>query len=124
MKELIKNNLQVRKIWKRKFVTTRENLSYWYSQQQNKQNIRNYRYVTGSKFSGVLGIEYEEVDHVVPKDENEDWMSFVKEDSDGLTKTGQKLLQMAAESYVYSVLGSQVQTRWSIVGSGAKSSQT
>ena len=30
---------------------------------------------------------------------------------------------MAIESYVYSVLGSQAQTRWSIVGSGAKSLQ-
>ena len=51
-------------------------------------------------------------------------MSFVKENGDGLTKTGQKLLQMAIESYVYSVLGSQARTRWPIVGQGAKSLQT
>ena len=124
LRELVKNNLRVRKIWKRKFVRTKANLSYWYSQQENKENIRNYRYVYGSKFSGVLGIEYEEIDHVVPNDDEKDWMVFVKEDSDGLTKTGQKLLQMAIESYVYSVLSSQAQTRWSIAGSGAKSLQT
>ena len=108
----------------RKFVRTKANLSYWYSQQENKENIRNYRYVKGSVFSGVLGIEYEEVDYVVPNNEQKDWTSFLKENSDGLTKTGQKLLQMAIESYVYSVLGSQAHTRWPIVGSGAKSLQT
>ena len=125
LKGLVKNNLRVRKIWKRKFVRTKANLSLWYSQQENKQNIRNYRYVFGSRvFGGVLGIEYEEIDHVVPQNVETDWMSFVKENSDGLTKTGQKLLQMAIESYVYSVLGSQAQTRWPIVGQGAKPLQT
>ena len=61
---------------------------------------------------------------MIPNDVENDWMSFVKENSNELTKTGQKLLQMAIESYVYSVLGSQAQTRWPIVGSGAKSLQT
>ena len=73
--------------------------------------------------TGVLGIEYEEVDHVIPKSDG-DWTIFIKEDSDGLTKTGQKLFQLAGESYVYVVLGSQAQTRWPIVGQGAKSLQT
>ena len=124
LRELVKNNLRVRKIWKRKFVRTKENISLWYLQQENKKNIRNYRYVSGSVFSGVLGIEYEEINHVLPNDVKTDWMSFVKESSDGLTKTGQKLLQMVIESYVYSVLGSQARTRWPIVGQGAKSLQT
>ena len=124
LRKLVKNNLRVRKIWERKFVNTKENLSLWYSEQKNKQNIKNYRYVFGSKFSGVSGNEYDEVTKVIPENVETDWMSFVKENSDGLTKTGQKLLQMAIESYVYSVLGSQAQTRWPIVGSGAKSLQT
>ena len=51
-------------------------------------------------------------------------MKFIKQDSDGLTKTGQLLLQKAAEAYVYCVLGAQAQTRWQIVGTGAKSLQT
>ena len=51
-------------------------------------------------------------------------MKFIKDDSDGLTKTGQVLVQSAIESYVYSVLGAQAQTRWPIVGQGAKSLQT
>ena len=93
LKSLVKNNLRVRKIWKRKFVRTKANLSLWYSQQENKQNIRNYRYVFGSRvFGGVLGIEYEEIDHIVPQNVETDWMSFVKENSNGLTKTGQKII--------------------------------
>ena len=72
---------------------------------------------------GVLGIEYEEV-NVVTNNSDDDWITFIKEDSDGLTKTGQKLFQLAMESYVYCVLGAQAQTRWPIVLSGAKSLQT
>ena len=73
--------------------------------------------------SSVLGIEYEEVSRIV-NDSDTYWMRFIKDDSDGLTKTGQVLLQSAIESYVYCVLGAQAQTRWAIVGQGAKSLQT
>ena len=73
--------------------------------------------------TGVLGIDYEEVSKVV-NDSDNDWMKFIKDDSDGLTKTGQILVQSAIESYVYCVLGAQAQTRWPIVGQGAKSLQT
>lgn len=51
-------------------------------------------------------------------------MCFIKSDSNGLTKTGQKLFQNAIESYVYCVLGAQAQTRWPIIIRGAKSLQT
>ena len=94
----------------------------WYQQHPNKKNIRRYHYVMTKNNTGVLGIECEEVDHVMPKSDD-DWKTS-KEDSDGLTKTGQKLFQLAVESYVYSVLGAQAQTRWLIVGQGAKSLQT
>ena len=73
--------------------------------------------------SGVLGIDYQEVSKV-ENNSDTDWMFFIKGDSDGLTKTGQKLFQLAVESYVYAVLGAQAQTRWSIVSHGAKSLQT
>ncbi len=49
---------------------------------------------------------------------------FIATTTDGLTKIGQKLLQQSIESYVYTVLGAQAKTRWSIVGEGAKSLQT
>ena len=53
-----------------------------------------------------------------------DYLSMIAYETFGLTGIGQKLLQESIESYVYSVLGAQAQTRWSIVGAGAKSSQT
>ena len=70
--------------------------------------------------TGVLGIDYQEVSKV-ENNSDTDWMCFIKKDSDGLTKTGQKLFQFAVESYVYAVLGAQ--TGWSIVSQGAKSLQ-
>ena len=107
IKELIKTNLQTKTTWTNKFVRTRENISLWYQQHPNKHNIRNYRYKMSQNNTGVLGIEYQEVDTVTNKRDDH----FIKEDSDGLTKTGQKLFQLAIESYVYSVLGAQAQTR-------------
>ena len=96
---------------------------YYVYYHMKRYNIRNYRYVITKNNTGVLGIEYEEVDHVMPKSDD-DWTTFIKDDSDGLNKTGQKLFQLAAESYVYSVLRAQAQTRWPIVSQGAKRLQT
>ena len=73
--------------------------------------------------SSVLGIEYEEVERVVNRNDD-DWMSFIKRNSNGLAKLGQKLFQNSIESYVYCVLGAQAQTRWPIILQGAKSLQT
>ena len=123
MKKLVKANLQTKTLWKRKFVRTQENICLWYQQHPNKRNIRRYHYVVRKNNTGVLGIEYEGVDLVANKS-NYDWMTLIKGDSEGLTKTGQKLFQLAVESYVYSVLGAQAQTRWPIIGQGAKSLQT
>ena len=53
-----------------------------------------------------------------------DYGLFVAQKSNGLTPLGQLLFQQSVESFVYSVLGSQAATRWSIVSQGAKSSQT
>ena len=67
---------------------------------------------------------YEEVDEVSPADPSSDWKKFFLTDSNGITRTGQLLLQKAVESYVYCVLAAQANTRWKIVGEGAKSLQT
>ena len=53
-----------------------------------------------------------------------DYRSFIAYESAGLTEIGQKLFQESLESFNYSVLGAEARTRWSIVGKGAKSSQT
>ena len=123
IKELIKTNLQTKTTWTDKFVRTRENISLWYQQHLNRRNIGNYRYRMSRNHTGVLGINYQEVFRV-ENNSDSNWMSFIKEDSDGLTKTGQKLFQLAIESHVYCVLGAQAQTRWPIVLQGAKSLQT
>ena len=123
IKRGIQQNIPHKRIWVHKFQRTRAEINYWYSRHANKHNIRNYRYRMSANNTGVLGIDYEEVSKVV-NDSDNDWMKFIKDDSDGLTKTGQILLQSAIESYVYCVLGAQAQTRWPIVGQGAKSLQT
>ena len=91
LKELIKTNLPVKRIWTTKFVHTRANINYWYCHHPNKHNIRNYKYRMTKNNTGVLGIEYQEVAKAV---NDSDWMCFIKDDSDGLTKTGQMLLQL------------------------------
>ena len=53
-----------------------------------------------------------------------DYRSFIAHQSEGLTPIGQKLFQESLESFNYSILGAEARTRWSIVGKGAKSSQT
>ena len=121
--ELVKTNLPTKTAWISKFVRTRENISLWYQRHPNKHDIRNYRYRMSRNHTGVLGIEYQEIDRVTNKSDD-DWVNFIKSDSDGLTKTGQKLFKLAIESYVYYVLGAQAQTRWPIVLQGAKSLQT
>ena len=123
IKKIIQKNIPHKRIWAHKFERTRAEINYWHSHHANKNNIKNYRYRMSANNTGILGIEYEEVSKVV-NDSDNDWMKFIKDDSDGLTKTGQILVQSAIESYVYSVLGAQAQTRWPIVGQGAKSLQT
>ena len=123
IKKIIQKNIPSKRIWTHKFDHTRADNNYWHSHHPNKHNIRNYKYRRTKNNTGVLGIDYEEVSKIV-NDSDTDWMRFIKDDSDGLTKTGQVLLQSAIESYVYSVLGAQAQTRWVIVGQGAKSLQT
>ena len=98
--ELIKANLQTKTTWVNKFVRTRENISLWYQQHPNKHNIRNYRCRMSRNHTGGLGIDYQEVSRI-ENNSDSDCMCFIKEDSDGLTKTGQKLFQLAIESYVY-----------------------
>ena len=53
-----------------------------------------------------------------------DYRSFIAFHSEGLTPIGQKLFQESLESFNYCILGAEARTRWSIVGRGAKSSQT
>ena len=67
---------------------------------------------------------YEEIDQVLPADQSNDWKKFFLTNNMGIKKTGQLFLQKAVEAHVYCVLGAQANTRWKIVGAGAKSLQT
>ena len=113
----------MKKIWKKKYHYGKETISAWLRTQPNRANIRNAKNY-GSKYGGAIGIMYEEVDSVLPADPANDWKKFFLTDSNGIRKTGQLLLQKAVESYVYCVLSAQANTRWKIVGEGAKSLQT
>ena len=119
----IKRELPVKKIWKKKYHYGKETISAWLRTQPNRANIRNAKNY-GSKYGGAIGILYEEVDSVIPADPTNDWKKFFLTDSNGIRKTGQLLLQKAVGSYVYCVLSAQANTRWKIVGEGAKSLQT
>ena len=121
--DFIKRELPVKKIWKKKYHYGKETISAWLRTQPNRANIRNAKNY-GSKYGGAIGIMYEEVDSVIPADPANDWKKFFLTDSNGIRKTGQLLLQKAVESYVYCVLSAQANTRWKIVGEGAKSLQT
>ena len=91
MSPYITNDMKeiIQKIFRqKKFERTRADINYWHSHHANKHNIRNYKYRMTANNTGVIGIEYEEVLRVV-NDSDTDWMKFIKDDSDGLTKTGQ-----------------------------------
>ena len=53
-----------------------------------------------------------------------DYLSFIADKSNGFTKLGVELLQESIESFVYAMLGSQANTRWSIEGDSPKALQT
>ncbi len=109
-------------MWSDAYDQGKEEINTWLNEQKDKSKIRNYRYSKNSK-KEITGITYQKVTGQSPNDVN-DYKMFIATTTDGLTKIGQKLLQQSVESYVYAVLGAQAKTRWSIVGEGAKSSQT
>ena len=121
----IRNMAPTKKVWvtKRLYGYKGYHPSHWLREQPNKANIKNVGYIGKSKYGGVLGIMWEEVSSVIPRDPK-DWMSFIQDTSTGFTPKGQLSLQEAVQSYVYAVLGAQARTRFRIIGLGAKSLQT
>ena len=90
LKALVRNNIQTKRIWTNKFEYTRTEINYWYSHHPNKQNVRHYMYRMSCNNTGVLGIDYQEASKIANNSDT-NWRRFIKEDSDGLTQTGQKL---------------------------------
>ena len=103
----------------------REEINTWLLEKQKEgelKNIRKWRYSKNSQ-GYVTGIKYQKVGGHFPNSVD-DYKMFIATTTNGLTKIGQKLFQQSIESCVYSILGAQAKTRWSIVGEGAKSLQT
>ena len=122
MKKLIMNNKPEVYKWTKEFHSGKEQLGYWISKQP-RGSIKDAKVVMGSGNSGQLGISYMKKGAQTIKS-LDDYKLFIAKKSDGLTKTGQLLFQQSVESYVYCVLGAQANTRWAIVGQGARSLQT
>ena len=118
----VKKFMPTKKVWTSKSKYTKESISLFYQQKRKGKEVKDARYYGGG-VGGVLGINYKEVTKLTNQSDD-DWKKFLQRDTKGITQQGQLLLQKAIESYVYSVLGAQVKTRWVIVGVGAKSYQT
>ncbi len=103
----------------------REEINTWLLEKQKEGELRKIRKWQYSKNSHgyVTGIKYQKVGGHFPNSVD-DYKMFIATTTNGLTKIGQKLFQQSIESCVYSILGAQAKTRWSIVGEGAKSLQT
>ena len=103
----------------------REEINTWLLEKQKEGEQRKIRKWSYSKNSHgyVTGIKYQKVGGHFPNSVD-DYKMFIATTTNGLTKIGQKLFQQSIESCVYSILGAQTKTRWSIVREGAKSLQT
>ena len=124
--EKIQSLIPTKAVWEQRYMYgSKEIPLYWLKTQPTAERgkIKEVGCIAIDKVGGSRGIKYLYRTKVENRSDV-DWMSFLQEESNGFTKTGQLLLQEAVKSYVYSVLGSQARTRFKIVGVGAKSSQT
>ena len=121
--EFVQKHIPVEYKWSWKFEQTRE--VYWLFLKKLKERHIVYKkwYSTKSKYGGQIGFHYLQREGRTIKSLN-DYQLFIAQKSNGLTPLGQLLFQQSIESFVYSVLGAQAQTRWAIVDEGAKSLQT
>ena len=121
--EFVQKHIPVEYKWEWKFEQTRE--VYWLFLKKLKERhivIKKW-YSTKSKCGGQIGFHYLQRGGRTIRSLN-DYQLFIAQKSNGLTALGQLLFQQSVESFVYSILGAQAQTRWAIVDEGAKSLQT
>ena len=120
----IRKYTPVHETWVRRTASSHANLGTWYYDKpvSEHRKIRRQKYHL-TKYGGSF-IEYVYLTGRLPFDVENDYKTLIPKTSRGLTKVGQKLFQQLIEAFVYSVLGAQAKTRWSITGQGAKSLQT
>ena len=73
---------------------------------------------------GQIGYSYEIIDKTIPVNPEKQFIRFIREKSNGLNSLGQTFLVQSIEAFMYSILGSQADSRFSIVNQGGKSLQT
>jgi hypothetical protein len=111
-------------MWEKRTDSSHANLGTWYYDKPAdvQKRIRRQKYHQ-TKYGGTF-IEYEYLTDRSPYNVENDYKTLIPKTSHRLTRVGQKLFQQSIEAFVYSVLGAQAKTRWSITGQGAKSLQT
>jgi hypothetical protein len=116
----IRKHTPVRETWVSKTAQTHVNIGTWYYglPAAKRKRIRRQKYHR-TKYGGTF-IVYEYLTGSEPNDVKNDYKYLIPETSHGLTTLGQKLFQQSAEAFVYSVLGAQVKTRWSITAQGQR----
>ena len=115
----IRKYTPIRETWEKRSDSSHANLGTWYYDKpvSAQRRIRRQKYHL-TKYGGS-SIEYEYLTGRLPFDVENNYKTRIPKTSRGLTKVGQKLFQQSTEAFVYSVLGAQAKTRWSI-GSGCK----
>ena len=121
--EFVQKHIPVEYKWEWKFEQTREVYWLFLKKLKDRHIVIKKWYSTKSKYGGQIGFHYLQRGERTIKSLH-DYQLFIAQKSNGLTALGQLLFQQSIESFVYSILGSQAQTRWAIVDEGAKSLQT
>ena len=85
-------------------------------------NWKNLR-VHNSRY-GQVGFSYEIINKTIPVNPEKQFIRFIREKSNGLNSLGQTSLVQSIEAFVYSILGSQADSHFSIINQGGKSLQT
>ena len=86
-------------------------------------NWKNLR-VHNSHYGGQIGYSYQVIDKTLPVNPEKQFVRFMRENSNGLNSLGQTFLVQSIEAFIYSILGAQADSRFSIVNQGGKSLQT
>ena len=108
-----------------KFDHTRQIFSHQVKDLNKKYGHGNWKNLrVDNSHYGKIGYSYEIIDKTIPVNPEKQFIRFIQEKSDGLNSLGQTFLVQSIEAFVYSILGSQADSRFSIIGQGGKSLQT
>lgn len=86
-------------------------------------NWRNLR-VHNARFGGLIGCSYQVLTKITLVDPKTQFLRFIRPTSERVNALGQIFLIQSIKAFIYSILGSQADCRFSIVNMGAKSMQS